>query len=105
MSLLGAIAAWRDPVGVGCLDVLHGGMGGHAEDAHGVDGGGGVPGLVKDPVLPHWDGVRSSSPKMETQDGMGDRRAAGSTAVCLVISRWGLRVRGQQRCRSRASQS
>jgi hypothetical protein len=41
----------RAAFGVGGLDVVHGGLGGEAEDAHEVDGVSGVPGFVEDAVL------------------------------------------------------
>ena len=45
------VSSCRAAFGVGGLDVVHGGVGGEAEDAHEVDGVSGVPGLVQDPVL------------------------------------------------------
>src|SRR6202034_816284 len=72
--------------GGGCLDVLHGGGGG--QGGHADEGGGG--------------GGRPSSPKMASRTVGAIGGPAVSTAVCLVTSRWGLRVRGQQRCRSRS---
>ena len=62
---------------MGCLDVLHGGVGGQAEDAHEVDGVGGVPGFVQDPVLPHLGRGEAEFAEDGVEDGMGDRRAGG----------------------------
>jgi hypothetical protein len=44
--------------GVGCLDVSYGRFGAKDEDAHEVDGVGGVLGLVQDPVLARIGGDR-----------------------------------------------
>ena len=43
--------SFRAAFGVGGLDVVHGGLGREAEDAHEMDRVGGVPGLIEDPVL------------------------------------------------------
>jgi hypothetical protein len=62
---------------MGSLDVLHGGFGGEAEDAHEVDGVGGVPGLVQDPVLPDFGRGEAEPGEDGVDAGQGDRRAGG----------------------------
>ena len=60
---------------MGGLDVVHGGLGAEAEDAHEVDGVGGVPGLVEDPVLPESGRAEAELGEGGVHDGEGDRRA------------------------------
>ena len=76
-SGLGSGLSLRAAFGMGRLDVVHGGLGAEAEDAHEVDGVGGVPGLVQDPVLPEFGRAEAELGEGGVHDGEGDRRAGG----------------------------